>query len=213
MYRSRIRLSSKPCAAIPVPEVSGVTPIATEFLTGQLLLAMPQLRDAPFQHAVILICVHNADGALGICVNRPLIKATFEQLLAQLGISPHPPVRTLPLHEGGPVDQTRGLVLHSTDWAGDATLTINGDLALTGSLDVLQALADGGGPRDVLFALGHAGWGRGQLEREIAGNSWLTTSATDFDLIFGGSDGEKWRRALATLRVDPGLLSDAVGHA
>ncbi len=213
MYRTRIRLSSEPCAAIPDYEISAVTPVPTEFLTGQLLLAMPQLRDEPFQQAVILICAHNADGALGVCVNRPLVASTFSELLNQLGISARASARTLPLHEGGPVDQRRGLVLHSTDWAGEATLPISGGLALTGSLDVLKAIADGGGPRDVLFALGHAGWGRGQLEREIAENSWLTTDATDPDIIFGTADRGKWRRALATLRVDPGLLSDVVGHA
>lgn len=183
------------------------------FLTGQLLLAMPRLRDPPFHQAVILICAHNADGAMGIMVNRPLAGPSFPDLLVQLGVEPVPPGRNMRLHDGGPVEGRRGFVLHTADWTGEGTLRVDERLALTASLDVLRTIAGGGGPLQVMLALGHTGWGGGQLEREITENSWLTVPAEDLEVIFGDQDAAKWRRAMAVLRIDPGLLSDVAGHA
>ncbi len=183
------------------------------FLTGQLLLAMPQLREAPFHRAVILLCAHTPDGAMGIIVNRPLAGPSFPDLLTQLGVKPVPPGRTVRLYDGGPVEGRRGFVLHTADWMGEGTLRVDGRLALTASLEVLRTIAAGGGPRQVMLALGHAGWGGGQLEREITENSWLTMPADDLEVIFGDQDAAKWRRAMAALRIDPGLLSDVAGHA
>ena len=183
------------------------------FLTGQLLLAMPKLREPPFHQAVILICAHTADGAMGIMVNRPLVEPSFPDLLTQLGVEPAPPERHIRLHDGGPVEGRRGFVLHTADWEGEGTLQVDAQLALTASLDVLRTIASGGGPRKGILALGHAAWGSGQLEGEITDNVWLTAPARDLDLIFGDQDAAKWRRAMAVLRVDPGLISDLVGHA
>ena len=183
------------------------------FLTGQLLLAMPSLREPPFHQAVILVCAHTADGAMGIVVNRPLTGASFPDLLTQLGVEPVPPGRNMRLHDGGPVEGQRGFVLHTSDWTGDGTIRVDERLAVTASLDVLRTIAGGGGPRQVMLALGHAGWGGGQLEREITENSWLTLPATDLEVIFGDQDAAKWRRAMGALRIDPGLLVDVAGHA
>lgn len=185
---------------------------AERFLTGQLLLAMPQLRDPPFHQAVIVICAHTPDGAMGLIVNRPLSQPSFPDLLEQLGIEP-PHGRSIRLHDGGPVEGQRGFVLHTADWSGEGTLKIDGRLAVTASLDVLRSIATGQGPAQGLLALGHAGWGGGQLEREILDNAWLTVPAGNLDVIFGTEDAAKWRRALATLRIDPARLSNAAGHA
>lgn len=183
-----------------------------ETLTGQLLIAMPAMEDPRFSQSVILVCAHTDEGAMGIVLNRPLAKPTFEALLRQLDVTPAPPARQIRLCEGGPVDHGRGFVLHSGDWTGDGSLQVADDLALTASLDVLQELAQGRGPRHGLLALGYASWGPGQLDREMGENVWLNAPA-EHALLFDEAYETKWRRALATLRIDPLLLSAAAGHA
>ena len=181
-------------------------------LTGQVLIAMPSLDDPRFAHSVIYMCAHTADGAMGIVINRPLAQPSFEDLLKQLEVAPAPPARTIRLCSGGPVDNARGFVLHSADWTGEGSLRVNQDMALTASLDVLKAIAEGGGPIHGLLALGYAGWGPGQLDSEIQQNSWLSAPA-DTALLFDGPADTAWRRALAKLRIDPMALSGAAGHA
>jgi putative transcriptional regulator len=181
-------------------------------LAGQVLIAMPALADQNFHRSVIYLCAHTGEGAMGIVVNRPLSTPSFADLLKQLNVEPVPPARTIRLLSGGPVDNARGFVLHTTDWTSESSLKVDGRLALTASLDVLKAIAGGGGPRDGLLALGYAGWGPGQLDRELQANSWLTAPA-DLSILFDGEHETKWRRALATLRIDPLLLSHAAGHA
>jgi putative transcriptional regulator len=149
---------------------------------------------------------------MGIVLNRPIDGLSFDELMGQLGLQPTPPQRRIQLFEGGPVEGGRGFVVHSTDWASDTSLKVTSDLALTASLDVLQAIAGGGGPREGLLALGYAGWGPGQLEEEIQGNSWLSAPA-DAALLFEVAPEVKWRRAMARLKIDPLLLSDVAGHA
>jgi putative transcriptional regulator len=173
---------------------------------GQLLVAMPQLTDGRFARSVIYVCAHTDDGAMGIVVNNPLDQPSFPDLLRQLNIDPAPPAREIRLCAGGPVEHARGFVLHTTDWTADG-------LALTASIDILRAIAEGGGPRQGMLALGYAGWGPGQLDAEIEQNAWLSVPAADLGLIFDADDAGKWRRALAELRVDPSSLSGAVGHA
>ncbi len=187
-------------------------PIAETTLTGQVLIAMPSMTDQRFSHAVIYVCAHSEDGAMGIVVNRPLASPSFADLLGQLGVEPSPPARGIRLGQGGPVDHARGFVLHTTDWTGDGSLKVDEHLALTASLDILKAIAEGGGPEKGLLALGYAGWGPGQLDTEIQQNTWLTAPA-DLDLLFDDSHDTKWRRALAKLRVDPLLLSAVAGRA
>src|SRR5262249_32036778 len=158
--------------------------------------------------SVIYICAHTPEGAMGIVVNRPLAAPTFADLLKQLEVAPLPPARTIRLCHGGPVDNARGFVLHTSDWTGDGSLRVDHTLALTPSLDVLKAIAGGGGPQQGLLALGYAGWGPGQLDNEMQQNAWLS-APVDLDVIFDKDHETKWRRALATLHIDPLLLSDA----
>ena len=185
---------------------------ADAYLTGQLLIAMPSLRDENFAQGVIFVCAHSDEGAMGLLLNRPLRTPTFEGLLQQLDVQPSPPARRIQLCQGGPMDGARGFVLHTTDWTGDGSLRVDERVALTASLDVLQALAAGEGPDQGLLALGYASWGPGELDAEIQQNAWLSAPA-DLGLVFDAQHGTKWRRALATLKVDPLLLSPAAGHA
>lgn len=192
-----------------------ITPAGPEpsnFLTGQLLVAMPTMGDPRFATSVIYVCAHTSDGAMGLVVNRPIVKPSFDDLLRQLEVEPLPPARRIRLCSGGPVDNARGFVLHTADWTGEGSLKVNDELALTASLDVLKAIAEGGGPREGLLALGYAGWGPGQLDTELQQNAWLSVPA-DEPLVFGDDYDSKWRRALAKLNIDPLLLSGAAGHA
>lgn len=181
------------------------------FLTGQLLIAMPSMADPRFVQSVIFMCAHTAEGAMGIVVNRPLQQPSFDDLLKQLDIEPLPPARRIRLCSGGPVENARGFVLHTADWTGEGSLRVDAALALTASLDILKAIAGGGGPRAGLLALGYAGWGPGQLDNELTHNAWLFGPA-DETLVFDEDHDTKWRRALAKLRIDPGSLSGAAGH-
>jgi len=181
-------------------------------LTGQLLIAMPVMEDPRFVQSVIYLCAHTQEGAMGLVLNNPLTTPSFEDLLRQLDVAPTPPARRIALCNGGPMDNARGFVLHTADWTGDGSLRVDDSVALTASLDVLKAIATGGGPREGLLALGYASWGAGQLDNEIQANTWLSAPAP-LDLVFDGQHTTKWRRALASLHIDPALLSTVAGHA
>ena len=187
-------------------------PTDDHFLTGQLLIAMPAIDDERFAQSVIYLCAHTDEGAMGIVLNRPLRKPTFEGLLRQLDVAPTLPARRIQLCQGGPVDHARGFVLHTADWTGDGSLRVDERVALTASLDVLKALAEGAGPREGLLALGYASWGPGQLDAEMQQNVWLSAPA-GLELLFDTEHDTKWRRALASLRIDPLLLSGVAGRA
>lgn len=195
----------------PVPPLP-VPPSPDHFLTGQILIAMPSMADERFTQTVIYLCAHTAEGAMGLVLNRPVVRPTFDELLEQLKVAPVPAVRQIRLCAGGPVENGRGFVLHTADWTGDGSLRVDESVALTASLDVLKVIAEGAGPRECLLALGYAGWGPGQLDREMQDNAWLSVPA-DEALVFGGDHGTHWRRAFAKLKVDPLLLSAAAGHA
>jgi putative transcriptional regulator len=181
-------------------------------LTGQILIAMPRMSDPRFNQSVIFLCAHTPDGAMGIILNRPLKKPRFAELLKQLEIEPNPPSREIRLCTGGPVDNNRGFVLHTPDWLTDGSLDVDGQHVLTASMDILQAIAEGGGPRQCLLALGYAGWGPGQLDDEILQNTWLNAPADD-KILFDLDHNSKWQRALAKLRIDPAMLSGEAGRA
>ncbi len=182
-------------------------------LTGRLLIAMPALVSSPFAQAVVFLCAHSTeDGAMGLVVNRRLNQPGFDELLEQLGVAPTPPRRRITLCAGGPVENSRGFVLHSADWTGDGSLAVDDGIVLTASLDVLKVIADGSGPRHALLALGHATWAPGQLEEEIQQNAWLSAPSSD-KILFGTDHESKWRRALGSLNIDPIRLSSRVGHA
>ncbi len=182
------------------------------YMTGQLLIAMPQMEDARFARTLIYICAHTAEGAMGLVVNRAVDNVTFPDLLRQLNITSSTSSPQDPILFGGPVETGRGFVLHSADYVRDATLLVDRDVGLTATLDILKDIASGQGPRRCLLMLGYAGWGPGQLDAEIQANGWLNTPA-DESLIFGHDLDTKWDKALAKLGVDLSTLSVEAGHA
>lgn len=182
-------------------------------LAGKILIAMPGMADPRFSRSVVLICAHSDDGAMGLVLNKPIRELNFHSFLEQIGIKPTPAEREIRIHFGGPVEQGRGFVLHSTDWtSGEATMIIPGGFSLTGTIDILEELAGGRGPESALVALGYAGWGEGQLESEIRRNDWLIADVTR-DLAFRAEDDQKWAEALKVLGIDPIMLSGKAGHA
>ena len=186
-------------------------------LTGQLLVAMPQMQDPRFARSVVYLCAHSGEaGAMGLVVNKTIDSLTIDELYGHLNIEPARAglvvSRPQPVHFGGPVDPGRGFVLHSADYREDATLEIGNDFAMTATLDILRAMGKGEGPRRTLLALGYAGWAPGQLDAEIQANGWLSVDA-DADLVFDEADPSKWQRALAKLGVSPEMLSTDAGHA
>lgn len=182
-------------------------------LCGKLLVAMPGMVDPRFEHAVILICAHSDDGAMGLIINKLVPELSFSGLLGHLDIPKAQTNREIRVHFGGPVERGRGFVLHSPDYAGGpATMHIEGGLLMTATLDVLEALAMGQGPDKALLALGYSGWGPGQLETEIARNDWLTVEPSEA-LIFAENDGSKWSGALRGMGIDPLSLSATAGRA
>ncbi|HXH03759.1 MAG TPA: YqgE/AlgH family protein [Candidatus Competibacteraceae bacterium] len=186
--------------------------IEPTYLTNQFLIAMPGLADPNFAQTVTYICEHDANGALGIVINRPL-ELTLGELLEHLGMTPIPAAaQQLPVHYGGPVQPEQGFVLHSPVGHWDATLRLTDKLGITTSKDILQAVAESRGPAHLLVALGYAGWGPGQLERELAENTWLSGPA-DPDIVFHTPWQQRWAAAAALLGVDLRLLSGDAGHA
>ncbi len=187
-------------------------------LTGQLLIAMPGMGDPRFHGSVVFLCAHSPTGAMGLIVNKEIEELSFADMLEQLEIPADTPPG-LPVCFGGPVETGRGFVLHSADYAPrtrdgeeDGTLRVDSRFSMTATMDVLRDLADGTGPRHALMALGYAGWGPGQLESEIRQNGWLTCEASP-TLVFGARMEGKWEAALASLGIDPLMLSSEAGHA
>ena len=181
-------------------------------LSGQLLVAMPQMSDPRFARTVVYLCAHSSDGAMGLVVNRLIDSLTFSSLLSQLGVEAEGAPADMPVHFGGQVESSRGFVLHSADYLQDSTLVIDDEIALTATVDVLKAIARGNGPRHRVLALGYAGWAPGQLDAEIQANGWLLVPA-DLELVFGGENDAKWERAIAKIGIDLSLLSSEAGHA
>lgn len=183
------------------------------FLPGQLLIAMPGITDPRFERAVILICAHDAEHAMGVAVNRPLEGVNVLDLLDKLEIRYDARAPRDPVLLGGPVERERGFVLHTDDFTSEGALAIGDGVTLTGSRAALVAMASGDDrPRRSLLALGYAGWGPAQLEDELKQNVWLTC-APDEGLIFDTDHETKWVRALNKLGVDPNWLGAAAGRA
>ena len=180
-------------------------------LTSHFLIAMPAMSDPNFSRTLTFICEHNERGALGIVVNRP-IEVTLGSLFKQVEIeSPGSPLADEPVFYGGPVQFDHGFVLHRPVGAWKSTLPV-GDIGLTTSRDILEAMSAGQGPRQQLVALGYAGWAPGQLEDEILRNGWLTVRA-DLDLIFDVPPEARYEAAMSTLGVNAANLSEQAGHA
>ena len=190
------------------------------YLDGQMLIAMPGMMDERFQRTVIYVCAHSAEGAMGIVVNKPASDLSFPDLLVQLDVIPEKDAIRLPRRVeqmnvliGGPVETSRGFVLHTPDFFIDqSTLPIDDGICLTATVDILRAIAKGKGPESAVLALGYAGWSAGQLESEIQANGWLSCDA-DPSIIFGSSLDVKYDHALRKIGVDLGMLSAQAGHA
>jgi putative transcriptional regulator len=190
------------------------------YLDGQMLIAMPSMRDERFSRSVIYVCAHSSEGAMGIVINHPAANINFSDLLVQLDVIPAadliqlpPRAETVKVLKGGPVETGRGFVLHSADFfIENSTLPIDDGICLTATLDILKAIARGDGPASAVLALGYAGWAPGQLETEIQANGWLHCAA-DSELIFGQDNGSKYARAMKKIGIDLGMLSSEAGHA
>ncbi len=185
-----------------------------DFLHGRLLIAMPGIDDSRFERAVILVCAHSADYALGIAVNRPFEGLSLGELLDRLGVKSKTNMIARPVLAGGPVERERGFVLHTSDFAtNDSTMTVTDEVSLTPTREVLEAMVDNDRrPRHSVLALGCAQWGSGQLEQEIRESVWLACDA-DEALIFDDDHDSKWIRALAKIGVRADMLSAQGGRA
>ena len=184
------------------------------FLSGRLLLAMPGMSDPRFDHAVIAIAVHDENGAVGIGIGHKRAGIRFRALLKQLGLDPGEAPDRAVLH-GGPVEPGRGFVLHSEDWGGQDTVHVagpNGNFALTGTTDILKAIAEGKGPSRWLIALGYAGWGEGQLEEEMTRHGWYPAAGNNA-ILFDTPSDERWVTAFQAEGIDPRLLVGETGAA
>lgn len=184
------------------------------YLTGQLLIAMPAMRDPRFTRTVIYVCAHNEEGAMGIVVNRLIGSISFQDLMEQLELDPDriPEARVPSIHFGGPVETGRGFVLHTTDYLVPDSMQLSESLALTATVDILRDISEGAGPDRRLLALGYAGWGPGQLDDELQENAWLSVDS-DPEILFDKVLDDKWDRALAKIGISPSLLSTEAGHA
>jgi len=181
------------------------------YLVGQLLLSMPGIGDPRFERVVIAICVHDDDGAFGLVINNPLPGLGVRELMTQLevepGVTPEVAVRS-----GGPVEPGRGFVLHSSDWTGQSSIDVAGKFAMTSTIDVLKAIADGKGPSRWLSMLGYTGWAAGQLDEELTRHGWHAIPGDD-GLIFDTPPEKSWPRAFAMAGINVGQLSASAGRA
>jgi putative transcriptional regulator len=188
------------------------------FLDGHFLIAMPGMKDDRFARSVVYVCAHSEEGAMGLIINQTQ-QMLFPDLLIQLGILDEKEAIRLPdsarnfvVRNGGPVDRSRGFVLHSGDYRVESSLPVSNDICLTATIDILRAISKGRGPERALMALGYAGWGAGQLEREVQENGWLTCPARP-DLLFDADMDSKYDRVVASLGIDLSRLSSVAGHA
>lgn len=185
----------------------------TGYLGGKLLIASPLMGDTRFDHAVVFMCTHGEDQAMGLVINHPMDGLRLPDLLDQLDVCDGLSAADAPVFSGGPVSTDRGFVLHTLDvHLGPATLEISDTLGLTATKEILDALVSDTPPRRYLMTLGYAGWDAGQLEDEIGGHAWLVCEA-DEGLIFAEDESVKWNRALRTLGVTPEFLTASSGHA
>lgn len=185
--------------------------VQAQYLSGRILLAMPGMGDARFDHAVIAMCMHDDDGALGIGIGHQREALTLHGLLEDVGIDPGL-AADVPVLNGGPVEPTRGFVLHSPDWGGTGTLIVNPLGALTASLDVLRAIAAGKGPSRYVVALGYAGWGAGQLEGEMRQHGWFAAEGRSA-IVFDTPLETRWAATWRAQGIDPAHLVAQTGRA
>jgi len=190
------------------------TNIQSGYLTGSLLIATPHINESTFSHSVILICSHDADGAMGIMINHIIENISYKNLFDEFKIESEVAIEDLQVHYGGPLEINRGFVIFNFEGATPPPdcLVAFDNTAISSSVSILQDIAVGKTQTEVLLALGYAGWAGGQLENEIAQNSWISVPATT-DLIFKTSNAEKWKKAGMSQGIDIHKLTGSVGHA
>lgn len=185
-------------------------------LPGKFLLAMPGMGDPRFNRAVILLCAHDRNGAMGLVINNILPGINLESLLKQLNITVLENQRAatagIAVMNGGPVDNVRGFIIHTPDFSCHDTVLVNDQISVTGTVDALRAVAAGTGPKKMLFALGYAGWTAGQLDQELQDNTWLVFDALP-DVIFEVEADQKWDVIIRRMGIDPAMISHAAGRA
>jgi len=196
-------------------------PLENINLTGHFLIAMPNLTDPYFAKSVTFVCTHNQDGAMGIVINRPT-DMTYDELFGKIKLRlENQNIANNRVLYGGPVQSERGFVLHpassETDAEWDSSVNVCDKTTLTTSKDILEAVARGAGPSRMLLSLGYAGWGQGQLEKEMIDNAWLSVQAKDtetlYRILFETPHEEQLNATMALLGFDPLMLSDVAGHA
>jgi putative transcriptional regulator len=188
------------------------------FLNDHFLIAMPGMGDDRFARSVIYICAHSDDGAMGFIINQAQ-SVVFPEILLQLGVAREDEIiklpektRDFPVRNGGPVDRSRGFVIHTDDYMVGSTMPVSEDICLTATIDILRAIMAGCGPRLMLMTLGYSGWQPGQLETEIARNGWLTCPASE-SILFNNDMAHTYDKVLGAMGVDPARLSMTCGHA
>ena len=186
--------------------------MVNNYLTGKCLIAMPHLQDEFFENSLVYICSHTRDGAMGFVINKTIKEFQFSDLVSQFNVDITAPVESIVLHQGGPLEQVRGFVLHSKEYAKDGTVPIDDKFAVSSSIGVLNDIAFGAGPRYNLVALGYSRWESGQLEKELIFNNWLVTDPTS-ELLFRTRDEDKWQRAMDELDFDFSRLYPYTGMA
>lgn len=190
----------------PPPSLSGSS------LAGKLLISMPQIDDKRFDKSVILICAHDAHGAMGLQINNLSDELSFSELLGQLDISSEAFDGVMPVHHGGPVDSGRGFLLHSSAFSRDDTIVVDGRYGVTGTVDALRDVVKQDYVQDMIFIMGYAGWTSGQIEKELQENVWLVAPASE-QILFRTDADQIWSKAISSIGVDPTLLSSQMGHA
>lgn len=182
------------------------------FLQGKFLIALPGMPDPRFERSVILMCAHSDDGAMGLIVNKPVDGIKLDSVMEKLGIKVTANQIETPVLFGGPVETQQGLILHSNEFSGNQSSRVTSEISVTGTLDVLHAIAAGRGPHKAAFALGYAGWGAGQIEDELRGNGWIHCDA-DAAIVFDMPPDAKWSAALGKLGINISGLSSHSGRA
>ena len=184
----------------------------TNFLAGQMLIAMPQMDDARFRNTVLLICQHDQSSAMGLVINRPMDNLHLNQMAEQIGVGTPRFFGDTPIYNGGPVEQSRGMVLHSSEHVLPGSITINERIAMTSNIKIISEISNGCGPAEFIITLGHASWSAGQLERELRGNIWLTMPF-EKDIIFGEEMESTWNSCFNRLGASAASVSPYCGNA
>jgi putative transcriptional regulator len=182
------------------------------YLNGCLLIAMPLIIETRFEQSIVFICGHDANGAIGLMLNKPLPSVYLSELFKQLKVSPNPLTANTPLFFGGPIEMNRGFVLHSLDYLTDNTVVVNMDFGVTATVDILTAIAEGRGPKQYRISLGYTGWNSGQLEHELQDNRWLTQHSTP-ELIFNTDSHLQWKKSIQNIGFEEGSFPIHGGHA